>query len=170
MLHLNLNALERAGTLQLRATCPAADFVVGNRGPELSEPVRVTLTARAVNSGQVMVQGRVSSTLAQACRRCLEPIARPFALPIRLFFVPDEESGPEDDGDVRTFPAHLAELDIGRPLREEFALGVPMYAECRPDCRGLCPGCGSNRNTARCRCAAPDVDARWEQLRALTHH
>ena len=170
MLHLNLNALERTGTLQLRAACPAADFVLEGRGPELSEPVSVTLTARSMAAGQVIVQGRMSTTLAQVCRRCLEPVAQAFALPIRFIFVPDDEPGSEDDGEVRTFPAHLADLDIGGPLREEFALAAPLYAECRPDCRGLCPACGSNRNTARCDCSSPDVDARWEKLRALTNH
>ena len=170
MLHLNLNALERTGTLQLRAACPPADFVLGGRGPEPSEPVSVTLTARSMAAGQVMVQGRMSTTLAQVCRRCLEPVAQAFALPIRFIFVPDDECDAQDDGEVHTFPAHLAELDIGGPLREEFALAAPMYAECRPDCRGLCTGCGSNRNTTRCDCSAPVVDARWEKLRALTNH
>ena len=170
MLHLNLNALERTGTLQLRAACPAADFVLGRRGPELSEPVRVTLTARSMAAGQVMVQGRMSTTLAQVCRRCLEPVAQAFALPIRFVFIPDDECECRDDGEVHTFPAHRAELDIAGPLREEFALAAPLYAECRPDCRGLCPACGSNRNTARCDCSSADVDARWEKLRALTNH
>lgn len=170
MLHLNLNELERMGTLQLRAACPAADFVLGRRGPELADPVRVTLTARSMAAGQVMVQGRLSTTLAQVCRRCLEPVTQPFALPIRFVFVPEDESGFEDDGEVHTFPPHLAELEIAGPLREEFALAAPAYVECRPDCRGLCPACGSNRNTARCDCSVQDVDARWEQLRALTKH
>lgn len=170
MLHLNLNALERTGTLHLRAACPAADFVLGRGGPELSEPVSVALTARSMAAGQVIVQGRMSTTLAQVCRRCLEPVAQAFALPIRFVFVPDDECGGRDDGEVRTFPAHLAELEIVGPLREEFALAAPRYVECRPDCRGMCPACGANRNTAQCDCSSPDVDARWEKLRALTSH
>ena len=170
MLHLNLNALERAGTLQVSAACPPGDFALGRRGPEPSEPVRVSLTARAMAAGQVMVQGRLSTTLAQVCRRCLEPVARAFRLPVRFVFVPDDEPGWEDDDEVRTFPAHFAKLDVGGPLREEFALAAPMYAECRPDCRGLCPACGSNQNLARCDCSASDVDARWDKLRALATH
>jgi len=56
MLHLNLNTLERTGTLHLRAACPPADFVLEGRGPELSEPVSVTLTARSMAAGQVIGQ------------------------------------------------------------------------------------------------------------------
>ena len=171
MLHLNLNALARVDALQLRVACPASDFSLGGKGPELSEPVRVNVTARCTASGQVMVHGRMSTMLAQVCRRCLEPVKRSFALPVRLLFVPEDEPGfREDDGEVRTFAPRLIELDIARPLREEFALEAPMYVECRPGCRGLCPACGSNRNTARCDCSERNFDARWEKLRALTNH
>ena len=171
MLHMNLNTLERAGTLRLRAACATTDFALGGRGPELSEPVRVTLTARCTVAGHVMVQGRMSTTLAQACRRCLEPVEQPFALPVRFLFVPADETGrAEDDGEVRTFPPHLVELDMTGPLREEFVLAAPLYAECRSDCKGLCPGCGSNRNLAPCECSPRHADARWDTLRALTNH
>ena len=171
MLHMNLNALERAGTLQLRVACATADFALGAPGPELSEPVRVSLTARWTASGHVMVQGSMSTTLAQACRRCLEPVEQPFALPVRLLFLPADEAGrDEDDGEVRTFPPHLTELDMAGPLREELALAAPMYAECRSGCKGLCPVCGSNRNRAPCDCSSRHTDARWDKLRALTNH
>ncbi len=133
--------------------------------------MQVNLEARYTASGQVMVKGRMSTTLAQVCRRCLQPVEQAFALPVRFLFVPaDEADCYEDDGEVRIFPPHLAELDIGGPLREEFALSVPMYVECRSDCRGLCPACGTNQNKAGCDCSPRHFDARWEKLRALTNH
>lgn len=171
MLHLNLNVLERTNMLRLQVACPGADFARGGWGPELSEPVQVDLTARCTVSGQVLVHGTMSTTLAQVCRRCLEPVTQAFELPVRFLFIPeDEPDSCESDGEVRTFAPHLVELDIGGPLREEFALAAPMYVECRPGCRGLCASCGSNRNTARCECSTRQFDARWEKLRALTNH
>ncbi len=171
MLHLNLNALERSDALRLSAAFPAAEFAREGWGPEPSEPVRVRMTARCTASGQVAVRGRMSTVLAQACRRCLEPATRDFELPIRFFFVPEDEPGVrEDDGEVRTFAPHLVELDLSRPLREEFALAAPLYVECRPGCRGLCPACGSNRNEVGCECTTREFDARWEKLRILTNH
>ena len=105
MLHLNLNALQRSGALGLRAACPAEDFTLGGPAPRLPQPVQVNLEARYTASGQVMVKGRMSTTLAQVCRRCLQPVEQAFALPVRFLFVPaDEADCYEDDGEVRIFP------------------------------------------------------------------
>ncbi len=113
----------------------------------------------------------MSTTLAQTCRRCLEPVEQAFTVPVRFLFMPaDEADCYEEHGEVRIFPPHLVELDIGSPLREEFALSAPMYVECRSDCRGLCAACGANRNTTGCDCSSRHFDARWEKLRALTNH
>ena len=43
-------------------------------------------------------------------------------------------------------------------------LAVPLKALCREDCKGLCPGCGRNRNRESCDCAALARDARWAAL------
>ena len=37
---------------------------------------------------------------------------------------------------------------------------------CRDECRGLCPQCGQNLNTASCDCAPP-ADPRWDALAVL---
>ena len=171
MLRLNLNALQREGALRLEAACPPENFAFDGRGPGLPEPVEVWLEARYTVVDHVIVQGRLSTTLSQVCRRCLEPVEQAFALPVHLLFVPaDEFDSGDDDGEVHTFPPHLADLDLATPLREEFALSAPMYVECRADCRGLCPECGINRNLASCDCSPRHPDARWEKLRALTNH
>ena len=44
------------------------------------------------------------------------------------------------------------EIDLGHLIREQFYLAMPMKPLCRPDCQGLCPQCGVNRNTTECAC------------------
>ena len=44
--------------------------------------------------------------------------------------------------------------------REQSYLAIPMKPLCRPDCQGLCPHCGTNRNVATCTC-----ENRWEDPR-----
>jgi uncharacterized protein len=39
-------------------------------------------------------------------------------------------------------------------LREVIMAELPELPLCRPDCRGLCPGCGVNLNREACRCPA----------------
>jgi len=49
-----------------------------------------------------------------------------------------------------------------------------MQRVCSPDCKGICPVCGRNRNETACQCPAepvPDVesaDDRWKALRKIS--
>ena len=71
----------------------------------------------------------------------------------------------DDDASV-TFYQDDA-IDLGEMLREQFYLAVPMKPLCRDDCKGLCPQCGTNRNTGQCSCTQGWVDPRLAALQAL---
>ncbi|NLA05033.1 MAG: DUF177 domain-containing protein, partial [Firmicutes bacterium] len=39
---------------------------------------------------------------------------------------------------------------------------------CKPDCRGLCPGCGVDLNETTCSCEDESrIDLRWQKLKEL---
>jgi len=56
-------------------------------------------------------------------------------------------------------------IDLGQMMREQFYLALPMKPLCQPDCKGLCPVCGKNRNRETCSCESTWVDPRFEVLR-----
>ena len=58
-------------------------------------------------------------------------------------------------------------LDLTPVLRQDFLLSVPMHALCRPDCKGLCPQCGTNLNAGACDCAPGWEDPRLAPLKRL---
>ena len=63
-------------------------------------------------------------------------------------------------------------IDLVALAREQLELAVPMKPICRPDCRGLCPTCGADRNSEPCACAAPPdagVGPLGAALRRSTH-
>ena len=43
-------------------------------------------------------------------------------------------------------------LDLNNDLREEVIFNLPMKVLCKPDCKGICPGCGVNLNFEQCKC------------------
>jgi len=49
-------------------------------------------------------------------------------------------------------------------VSEQIQLAIPGRLLCRPDCRGLCPQCGADRNTEPCRCEERTIDPRWAAL------
>jgi len=52
-------------------------------------------------------------------------------------------------------------------LREQVLLSLPVRTLCKPDCKGLCPRCGQNRNSQPCSCDEGQPDPRWEALAEL---
>jgi len=44
-------------------------------------------------------------------------------------------------------------LELADVLQEQVLLAVPLKIVCKPDCKGLCPSCGRNRNLETCDCA-----------------
>jgi uncharacterized protein len=62
------------------------------------------------------------------------------------------------DGDI---------VDLSELVRQLLVLHTPTRSLCRPDCRGICPHCGTNLNVDQCRCETEQVDPRMEPLRQL---
>jgi uncharacterized protein len=52
-------------------------------------------------------------------------------------------------------------------LREQVLLSLPLKTLCKPDCKGLCPRCGADRNRQPCSCDMGPSDPCWEALAGL---
>jgi uncharacterized protein len=53
--------------------------------------------------------------------------------------------------DISVFDGH--EIDLEELVHEQVCLALPYTVLCAPECRGLCPQCGTNRNVNACGCA-----------------
>jgi uncharacterized protein len=126
------------------------------------------------DGAQFHLVGRVQSTLALACGRCLDEIALPVDLPFDLLYLPHQEpvgvEGEEvqvEDDDLTTAYYRDDQIDLGELVMEQFYLALPMKPLCRESCRGLCLQCGTNLNTATCSCVYEWTDSRLDTLRSL---
>ena len=121
----------------------------------------------------VWVQGRLETGMESQCSRCLEPFTLRMVLVLNEEYFPtvDVVTGaflevpPEAEGTFIIDERHT--LDLTEAVRQRAILAEPMKPLCRPDCRGLCPRCGANRNLSPCTCATEAVDPRWQALRDL---
>ncbi len=50
------------------------------------------------------------------------------------------------------------EIDFGAIIAEQVVLEQPIIYYCKPDCKGLCPQCGVDRNLKTCNCSTPDLE------------
>ena len=105
---------------------------------------------------------RFQSELDGPCMRCLEAAAPIVEVDAREVDQPgggEELSSPYLTGD---------ELDLHAWARDALALALPTQIICSDDCRGLCPVCGENLNTAAPDHAhEPEPDSRWAKLSEL---
>lgn len=112
----------------------------------------------------VLVRGTAEMDYQVQCATCLTPGSNHISLNVtELFGVEDEEAA--EEGFV-VGPDQYIDLD---PMWRDAIAGATgeRYA-CKPDCKGLCPSCGINRNDQDCSCEDLSTDLRWHALQGLT--
>ena len=152
-----------------------ADLAGGDEEYRVTAPVDLRMTIHK-DHDRFRLVGAVRTKLELACSRCLEPFAMPVDRDFDLRYLPagaaepemddDEESEVEDDDVAITFYRD-DQIDLNEVLREQFYLALPMKPLCSEDCRGICPQCGTNRNTAPCDCTPQWEDPRLAGLKTL---
>jgi uncharacterized protein len=106
------------------------------------------------------------------CARCVDPVAIPLEAEFDLIFRP---VAADSEATERSITAPETEIGYYQKdgllledvLREQVLLSLPVKTLCKPDCKGLCPRCGENRNSQACSCDAGPSDPRWQALAGL---
>ena len=148
-----LDGTESSNVLELPAD---ADPPLAPAG-DIEDPLSAVMAG-----ADLVVTGRASVPLATVCERCLDDFRVVIAVK-DLFFHFEK---------VRDM-----EIDLTEDVREELLLAVPSCFYCSPDCKGICPMCGTNLNHASCSCderraeeeeeRAAAMPSPWDQLDAL---
>ncbi len=89
-------------------------------------------------SDQIFAELELSGTLLMTCGRCLEEQEIPLLKQARHDYL---------------FDKMQPVIDLTPDIRDDLILDFPMQPLCSPDCKGLCPRCGINRNLKNCSCA-----------------
>jgi uncharacterized protein len=94
----------------------------------------------------LLVNGEIQTELNLECVRCLVPYRQALHTTFDELYAfsrrSTTESGlivPED-----------GYIDLQPLVRDYLLIEIPISPLCQPDCLGLCPVCGANRNTENC--------------------
>jgi uncharacterized protein len=147
---------EQSGPL---ATSGSAEVIHEHRGPK-------DVVA------DIRLRGRFAGKFLVPCARCVEPVETELHNDFDLIFRP---IGADAGAPERSITAPETEigyyqkdsLALEDVLREQVLLALPVKTLCKPDCKGLCPRCGANRNLQACNCDTGPSDPRWEALAGL---
>ncbi|MET0802150.1 MAG: YceD family protein [Actinomycetota bacterium] len=123
-------------------------------------PVTGDLLLESVVEG-VLVSGALRGTLSLRCARCLKESEQPFAVEVHELFVTE----PDEEADDYPFGPD-GSIEPEQMLRDAIGVELPFSPLCRPDCLGLCPVCGGDRNLDECP-GHVEADPRWAALDRL---
>lgn len=139
-------------------------------------PLKAAGTVELVTEslGEVRVKGHLSVLMEADCDRCLEAARFPVDGNFELYYRPvaqgyGEEVALEelDESEAEMGFYQGDGIELNDALREYILLTLPMQRLCSPNCKGICPVCGRNRNLSGCDCQAETVDDRWAALKKL---
>lgn len=138
----------------------------------LVEPVKVEGKVRLAGA-EVFVNGHIETRAQVECDRCLKLVEMPVNADFDLQYITGAEYESsatveltEDALSVSVFDGET--IDVDEIVKEQILLAVPTRLLCQPDCKGICPVCGIDKNTGDCECETEDIDPRWAALKNLT--
>ncbi len=131
-------------------------------GNVFSFPAPVTIRGEVTNqSGRFFMEASVSAKVASTCARCGVDVTEDILFQFTEVFTNVET---EDD---EMIPFTGTELFIVDVVINNLLENLPEKFLCKPDCKGLCPVCGVNRNDEVCACEEDEGDPRLEIFRKL---
>ncbi len=128
------------------------------------EPLLVDVKAVA-DATELTLAGHVEARVNFRCVRCLEPFSSRILASFQEVFCRTKLTAEQEEAEV----IHWVDRDvtIDAYAIQAVLLALPMNPLCKPDCLGLCPECGVNRNEVRCSCNVEPIDPRWDELANL---
>lgn len=132
------------------------------------QPLQVEILAWK-DRNAYLVQGKQQTEGQFSCSRCLTPFSMPLETDWFQAFSEGEPSGMDAEEDEVRLVQVDRPTDLTPAIREAFLLDLPLAPVCQPDCRGLCPNCGINRNQQSCDCDTRRIDPRLAKLQAFFH-
>jgi len=134
--------------------------------PRPEGPIRVSGRISSAGAERFYWHGRLEGTVAGPCRRCLEDATAEAHEEVHVVYAGEADEDADEDPDVYRFDSRTVELDLRPAVRELWLLAAPAFVLCKPDCKGLCPSCGTDLNEGACDCDTK-TDSRWDALRKL---
>jgi uncharacterized protein len=130
-------------------------------GVPSDRPLEADLLLESIVEG-ILVSGRVRATMQLRCARCLKDFEAPLEVEVSELFV----TSPDPDGDQYPLDPE-GSLELEQMVRDTVGIELPFSPLHSPDCLGLCPVCGGDRNLGECPGDHPQTDTRWAGLDAV---
>lgn len=159
---INLRELAtKEAPVEFRSSFDFSDLVSNRNDIRLGKPVQAQVTAQAA-SGLVTVDGQLDAELHLICSKCLKHYEERVVYPVLELFTQQADVA-ERDEEIHLI--HEERVDLTPYLSDTFVVHLPYAPSCDAACKGLCPVCGTDRNSSVCTCEQDKVDPRLAGLK-----
>ncbi len=145
---------------------------------DFSEGDNLTLQVGvSYSGGKVLISGSFEVSIAMECSRCLEPFKQKFCANFKEAFTVVQ--GPpvgDTPHEIALETANMLTISGEYFYLDEYVRQLVILAQdynplCKPDCKGICAGCGTDLNCSACQCSESDdpVDLRLLKLKELRY-
>ncbi len=147
----------------------ASELVAGLDDGRLESPVALSLDLNRRGS-DIFIKGTAGVRAVLGCSRCLNEYSLELKTSLDIWCIvggEPEQADDEDRENVLRVSGGAKYVDLADPVRSELLVLLPLKPLCSEECKGLCPGCGTDLNSSSCSCNPEDHDSRWDALKKL---
>ncbi len=154
MLHFPVNvgtiAEEHGASLDVSGELSLERITLGTETYEFEGPVTFDVTIADTGTAYIAL-GKANGVVHAQCARCLRDFDLPVEGDVDIYFVqaahadevPEEQDWALVDGD---------QVDLGPAIETALSVAMPLAPLHDPECRGICPECGTDLNEETCDC------------------
>ena len=150
--------------------------MVDNGVCDFLTPIQASLRAQQIGD-IVELEGKIATMVRLDCGRCLQSFEMTIESKFALTYCqgePDPEDSDANQEELELTAEDMGlihyqgeEINLENEIQEQVVLAFPLKTLCRPNCRGLCPKCGSDLNAAKCDCDHSPSGGQFDALKKL---
>jgi len=115
------------------------------------------LNIKPTGGGNLHISGQVKSKPQLECSRCLKSFDYSIDAPVNVDLAPMKAMGTTPEHELAGSELEMEfyqgeEIELLDFVKEQLLISIPMVPLHSPDCKGLCPVCGTDLNSADCGC------------------
>jgi uncharacterized protein len=105
---------------------------------------------------RIEAKGNIKTMISLGCVKCLDDFELNIDLNFDIILFPtnlvNSESHSIGSDEMEYIFYDDNRIDLIKILLEQINLFIPYNPICKPNCKGICPNCGTNLNYAKCKC------------------
>ncbi len=142
---------------------------------EISLVAPICGAVELVRAGKgIVVSSNLRATIELACCRCLDAFDHEVPVQFEEMYYPtfDLATGQAlrlefDNIDSEFLIENVDQLDLSEAVRQHIEISKPLMPRCQPECLGICPECGADRNSSSCACVEDTFDVRLAPIQEM---